>query len=323
MMDTYYKYKVCIRCITYNHALYIKDAMKGFCEQETRFPFVCIIIDDNSSDGEQDIITHFIKDNFDCDDSGVLKDGESKDYKLLHARHKKNKNCSFVVYFLKYNHYQSKKSKRPYFQEWTEQSQYVAMCEGDDYWIDPFKLQRQVDFMDSHLNHSLCVHAYRKDIMKESGVEALVVKNYNTDIEAIPAKDVLRGTGMFAATASMLYRSEAVNHYPEWAKRAPVGDRPLQLVLLSWGPIGYLKDVMSVYRVGVTGSWTLRVHRDKINNRMTEKSLVQMYKDFDNWTDGRYHSMVRKGLWRFRLFIFRITLVNACRDFIRKVRGIF
>ena len=97
-------YKVCVWCNTYNQASYIKDNMDGFCMQQTNFPFICLIMDDASKDGEQEVIRQYLSDHFTV---GSRK--ETDDYHLTLARHKDNKNCYFAVFLLKYNHYSIKK----------------------------------------------------------------------------------------------------------------------------------------------------------------------------------------------------------------------
>ena len=158
-MDTQ-KYTVLTRCMTYNHAPYIVDAMNGFCIQETSFPVVSVIIDDASTDGEQEVIQKYVQENFNLQDNKVVRREETDDYKLVFAQHNTNKNCFFAVIFLKYNHY-GKKEKRPYYAEWLDAAKYVAYCEGDDYWTDPHKLQKQVDFMDSHPEYGFCCHRFK------------------------------------------------------------------------------------------------------------------------------------------------------------------
>lgn len=295
-----FKYMVRVACITYNHADWIEDAMNGFCQQETKFPFVCTIIDDCSTDGEPDIIKRYLTLNFNLSDESIVLNEETDDYLLAFAQHKTNKNCYFAVYFLKYNHHQVKKAKAPYINEWESNSKYVAMCEGDDYWIDSKKLQKQVEFLEGHPKHTLCIHAYRRDEYVGNKVVSRDVHKYSSDVEIIPDKDVLNGTGMFGATASMVYRASAVKDYPDWAKRAPVGDRPLKFVLFARGHIGYINDVMSVYRVGVPGSWTVRVNRNRKANKQSRQKFVQLMVDFDEWTEKKYHALIIKAIHDYK-----------------------
>lgn len=291
-----YKWMVCVRCFTYNHAPYIVDAMNGFTMQETNFPFVCTIVDDASTDGEQAIINDYLKTHFDLKEIEVARNEVNDDYKLCFARHITNRNCFFAVLFLKYNHYQKKKSKMPYLEEWRNYVRYEALCEGDDYWIDSKKLQKQVDFLESHPAHSLCIHAFRHDVITDSGVNTEVVHKYSGNKEIIPAEDALNRTGRFSATSATVYRKSARDNYPDWALRAPIGDRPLKLVLFLRGHIGYIDDVMSVYREGTISSWTLRMRND-VNFRIKNiKGRLQLAKDFDKYTNGKYHKIMRKEI---------------------------
>lgn len=145
---------VYIQCPTFNQASYIVDTMNGFTMQQTSFPYVCGIIDDASTDGEPEVIREYLKKHFDLEDQSVVRNEETDDYLLCFAQHKTNKNCYFAVYFLKYNHYSIKKTKLPYISTWRDNAKYISICEGDDYWIEPFKLQKQVDFLESHPNIS-------------------------------------------------------------------------------------------------------------------------------------------------------------------------
>lgn len=133
--------------------------MNGFTMQQTDFPFVCLIVDDASTDGEQEVLRRYLSVHFDLEDKTVIRNEETNDYVLTYARHKTNHNCFFVVLLLKYNHYR-RKAKSPYYKEWRDSVKYCALCEGDDYWTDPLKLQKQVEYLDSHPEIGLCYTDY-------------------------------------------------------------------------------------------------------------------------------------------------------------------
>ena len=143
-----------VSCMTYNHSAYIIEAMDGFCMQHTDFPYICIIIDDASTDGEPEVIIKYIEENFKLEDRTIACFEETDDYKLTFAQHKTNKKCYFAFFSLKYNHYSIKKRKSPYWQRWSD-TKYIALCEGDDYWTDPSKLQMQVDFLETHPDYTM------------------------------------------------------------------------------------------------------------------------------------------------------------------------
>ena len=150
-----YMYKVIIRCFTYNQSAFILDAFEGFAKQRTKFPFLIAVVDDASTDGEQNVIQNYISENFTLN---FTKDLEYA--KVTYARHKSNQNCFIIFLALKINHYKNKISfkKVEYLKQWTEKSEYVAFCEGDDYWTDELKLQTQVEFLDNHSEYMACFH---------------------------------------------------------------------------------------------------------------------------------------------------------------------
>lgn len=148
------RYKVCVKCLTYNHVSYIEDTLNGFCNQKTSFPYVCVIIDDSSTDGEQLRIKKYLKDHFRVEDSEIAYSKETVDYYLQFCQHVDNLNCYFAVLLLHYNHFPNK-SKTPYIMDWLNSSEYYATCEGDDYWVDPLKLEKQVTALDNNPQASL------------------------------------------------------------------------------------------------------------------------------------------------------------------------
>lgn len=234
------KFMVWVRCLTYNQSSYISDALDGFCGQITNFPYVCTIVDDASTDGEQKIINKYLLDNFEMSDSSVVRNEETEDYHLLFARHKKNRNCFFAVLFLKENHY-GKKSKWPYLTEWSENADYHAICEGDDYWTDERKLQRQVDYLE---NHPEC------SAVSENGIELFTETGEQKLFSEEPARfltiEEMIEKRRFP-TASVLYRKNAFSKYK--LVKAQL-DTMLWCILVSEGKFYYNAIISSVYRRG-------------------------------------------------------------------------
>ena len=129
-MDSGTKYKVAAKCYTYNQAQYITDTLNGFVMQETDFPFVCCIIDDASSDGEQEVIRKYVAENFDLSEQDIAYEKETDDAYITYARHKSNKNCFFAVLYLKRNLYRERRRKLGLISEWMDNAEYIALCEG-------------------------------------------------------------------------------------------------------------------------------------------------------------------------------------------------
>lgn len=242
-----------VSCMTFNHVSYIEDAMNGFCLQETSFPFVCTIVDDASTDGAQDVIKTYLQRYFDLDDESIVKRDSSNDCERIFAQHKNNKNCYFAVVFLKYNHYSIKKSKIPYFHEWLD-TKYIAICEGDDYWTSPKKLQKQVDYLEDNPDCCMCAHAAyweREGVRYLGGCQYVSSHDLTTD-------EVIRNGGLYLSTNSLIFRSWLFDDRPEWRKKSFVGDYPLQILGTLRGRLHFLPDTMSVYRFMAEGSWTAR-----------------------------------------------------------------
>lgn len=307
-------YIVCVRCMTFNHAPYIVDAMNGFTMQQTTFPFVCTIVDDASTDGEQEIIRNYLQENFDLEDQTVVRNEETEDYVLCFAQHKTNKNCYFAVLWLKYNHYK-KKSKSPYIVEWNENVKYKAICEGDDYWIDPLKLQKQFDCMETHPEYSLCFHANyelfpsgEKKIYKPKELK----EQYSPD-------DVILGGGGFMATCSMFYRSEYLlnEDRPDFWKHCPIGDLPSMLYFVTKGKFGYINEVMSVYRRIVPGSWSTRQNGIMAQIKHYKASL-KMYDEYDKYTGYKYHHTILKRKKQRRKIFLKSLLKILLKRYVNK-----
>lgn len=174
-----YEYMVCTRCFTYNQEDYIEDALTGFAIQQTTFPHITVIIEDASTDNNAAVIQNFMSRHFDMDDKAIAYI-EHNDYgDVWYARHKTNHNCFFAAIFLRENHYQNKKPKGKYILPWHDKSKYIAVCEGDDFWIERTKLQQQVDFLETHPDYKLVFHnAILRNEIKGSSDK--LMKEFNT-----------------------------------------------------------------------------------------------------------------------------------------------
>lgn len=125
-------YMVVVQCSTYNHEKYIEDALKGFVMQKTNFPWCVIVTDDCSTDGTAEIVKKY-----------------ASEYPEI-----------IKAICLGYNHMQNGISRDPYIKPWHNSAKYIAICEGDDYWTDSLKLQKQVDFLNAHPDIVYSCHRY-------------------------------------------------------------------------------------------------------------------------------------------------------------------
>lgn len=235
-----YKYLVCTRCFTFNQSNYIEDAMNGFAMQETTFPFVTVIIDDASTDGEPDVIRKYLREHF----QEPFRNEETEYANIICANHKNNPNSQFVVLFLKYNHYSIKKDKFKYLTEWLNNAKYHAICEGDDYWIDSMKLQKQVSFLESHSDFGLIASACRSFVQLEQHFYDAV---HDKEME-LTFEDLLFDNGF--ATCTVLFKKEYTIEYKNTIKkRWQTGDYPLWLYIALQARVYRLADCTAVYRV--------------------------------------------------------------------------
>lgn len=114
--------------------------------QKTNFPFVCLVMDDCSTNGEQEVINAWMERECDMKKVEVVEIHMSV---VFIVPHKTNTSCSFVFYLLKRDLYKYNNIKAALVRPWRRSSNYEALCEGDDYWCDPLKLQKQVDYLEN------------------------------------------------------------------------------------------------------------------------------------------------------------------------------
>lgn len=224
---------VSICCITYNHEKYIRQALDGFLMQKTNFKFEIVIHDDASTDSTQDIIREYEEKYPDI----------IKPIYQVENQHKKGKKGSLIAYNV-------------------AKGKYIALCEGDDYWTDENKLQMQVDYMEKNEQCTFCFHDaiilnmknnqnekwpwYNKKYYKKSG-------NYNSgEMDLFGVKP----------TASYMFRRKNIEKLPDWFKKCIVGDRPMELVMTSFGYAHHIEKVMSVYRIGSGNSAMDKINKD-------------------------------------------------------------
>lgn len=220
--------KLSIICLAYNHAKYIKDALEGFVMQKTNFPFEVLIHDDASTDGTTEIIQEYAQKYPD-----IIKPFFEKE------------NCwKNGINFSKEKIWPQVKGE------------YVALCEGDDYWTDENKLQKQVDFLDAHPECSICFHPVKviwDDEREKSSVypDSRVLKK----IDGFNFNSLLKRN--FIQTNSVVYRWRFhKDNYDLMPNGVLPADWFLHLLHAQIGQIGFLPDVMAVYRRNAGGIWT-------------------------------------------------------------------
>lgn len=250
-------YKVRIVCRTFNQAQYIEDAMNGFCIQETKFPFVAIIIDDASTDGEPEIISQYLENHFDMVHAQY---DENDDAKRIATVHKNNPNCHFLVILLKYNFCSINKAQYPLYKGWYENVPYIAICEGDDYWTDPYKLQKQVDFLETHPDYNVCSHDFfcyeQNDLKHHAKSFYYYLFSANNEKDYFDYSLDIYFEGWWTHPLSCMYRNGQYLKDIPYIQYKNFRDDILFYYILKEGKGALLHDIMATYRVHNNGIWT-------------------------------------------------------------------
>lgn len=293
----YPQFKVTVSCMTYNQSKYITDAMNGFTMQQTSFPFVCTIVDDASTDGEQEVIRKYVEDNFDFSEGSVAYYKETDYAHITYAQHKTNKNCYFAVLYLKENHYSQKKPKIGYLSEWRDMCEYEALCEGDDYWIVPDKLEIQVKCLDENQDYVMCT----TDAIIQSVSGNLDWNRYNRN-RIVPIKDIIEEGGLWLQTATYFFRKGINSDMIDCGKKCHVGDYPLIIWCAMKGKVYYLFYKTTLYRYGY--GWTQSFIKQDISIKVHGwMSEFDMLKGFDSYSEFKYHDYFIKRRKRYLLGI--------------------
>lgn len=306
----YPKFKVCCKCFTFNQAQYITDAMNGFTMQQTSFPFVCTIVDDASTDGEQEVIRKYLEENFEFSESSAAYHKETEYAHITYAQHNTNKNCYFAVLYLKENHYSKRKDKMGYLSEWLDICEYEALCEGDDYWIVPDKLEKQTGILDKHKNYTMCT----SDAIIKSESGDLNWRRYDKN-RIVPINDIIEKGGLWLQTATFLYRRGVNNDMIDCGRKCHVGDYPLIIWCAMKGNVYYLSKITTVYRYGY--GWTSSFRKLDISTKIQGwKSEFDMLKGFDNYSAYKYHNsfLKRRKLYFIGIISSNSKLINLLKE---------
>jgi glycosyltransferase involved in cell wall biosynthesis len=232
-MSTAPKLSVCL--LTYNHERYIAQAIESIIEQRTDFPIEIIIADDYSTDNTRSIAKSYAKKYPDLIRLLLQKSnvGHSQNFYDLIGEAK---------------------------------GQYIANLDGDDYWTNPFKLQRQVDFLEAHHDYVGCAHNVQ--MIYQTANKAPQLVNGENTLDTVTIKDYARGNAYFHAS-SMVYRNVYDSKLPKIVldERCGCGDWFFGMLNLQSGNIKYLNEVMSVYRIHPEGLWSkMTVAKQRIKN---------------------------------------------------------
>lgn len=285
---------VSVDVITYNHELYIAQCLDGILNQKTNFNFEILIHDDASTDQTASIIREYQKRY-----PHIIKP-------IIQVENQYKKGITTTS-----EHFNFPRAK----------GKYIAMCEGDDFWIDPYKLQKQIDILESHPEYSIIFH------------EAVIYNDTNREYSGIYSKlenRVYTADEIFcnwiAPTASFCFRKSNIDYSIATDKAILNSDIIIMLMALSKGKAYGLSEKMSAYRIhegGVTWNPNTRIDRIKksiihnlyikkkfhfVNKKIIDYKISGLYLSLF-WYYRREHDFPKMYITLFKAFYYDIFYV--------------
>lgn len=256
--------KVSVMMTTYNHENYIAQAVTSVLEQQVDFDYELVVGEDCSTDGTRDILLD------------------------LQARHPQA-----VRLLLREENWGRRKNFIDTF--YSCQGDYIAILEGDDYWLSPDKLQMQADFLDSHPGCTICFHPVMR--YYEDGSREMQFFGPSPAREIYTIEDLLERT--LIVTCSVMFRNRLLDGFPEWFYTVPAADWPLNILNAQYGDIGYIDQAMAVYRIHSGGVWSSR------NTLRRQQGKIEILKALRQHLDPQYRRKIDESTARAHLKIIR------------------
>jgi glycosyltransferase involved in cell wall biosynthesis len=261
------KPKVSVSVITYQHVNFIRQCLDGILMQITNFPYEILLGEDGSTDGTRELCLEY------------AKKYPKKIRLFLH--HREN-----VIYF----------KNRPtgrfnsLYNLYIAKGNYIAICEGDDYWTDPHKLQEQVDFLEKNPKYVL-IGGTSAQIFESENFKIIhhtnsYYKNFDVNIEYLFQKNPFK-------TLTVLFRNHLIKEFPEIFLKNTGGDRRLYLLICQYGKGRYVNKEYGVYRIHQGGtSFNQRQSISEAIKRSIWK--IKVNKKWNNYFDKKYTKIVKK-----------------------------
>lgn len=248
---------VSICCITYNHEKYIAEALDSFLMQETHFPFEILIHEDASTDNTAEIIRSYA-----------------------------NKYPSLIKPIYQTENQYSKGIKiNSTFNLPRAKGQYIALCEGDDFWIDNAKLQYQIEKMKEHSKCQISFHPTK--FIENQTMSDKIFRRHAEHDKIFDIKEIIMGNGGFCPTASLIIKKEAFKNLPSFVKNSPVGDYLIQIFGSINGGALYIDKTMSAYRIHAGGVWT-SMESDFLSRKEFAYKMLRTLGEMDRFFNFQY-----------------------------------
>lgn len=255
---------VSVCCLAYNHEKYIRDALEGFVNQKTNFRYEVLVHDDASTDKT----------------ARIIKEYEEKYPDIIRGIYQKENQYSQGVYVWEAYIYP------------IVRGEYIAICEGDDCWIDQNKLQRQFNALEKHPECDMCAHSSKWfDCSKNKVVK--VFPEISKE-RVLTVEEVIYGEGGFLPTASLFFRKGILMNPMDFQRIWNI-DYSLQIRGALRGGIVFTPEAMSLYRWQTEGSWTSRNSNLEAQMVLYDKKKT-MLTELNKETSGRYQEIINKRL---------------------------
>jgi glycosyltransferase involved in cell wall biosynthesis len=250
------KIKLSVLIMTYNHAKFIAKAIDSALMQETSFNYEIIISEDCSTDGTREIVKEY-KRKFPDRIRVLLSE------KNLHS----NAVVARGIH--------------------DARGEYIALLDGDDYWLSPDKLQKQADFLDHHMDCSMCFHNAKA--FNEENKEDEWNWTSPDQKEFSTLEDLWRGN--FIATCSTMFRNNLFEKIPQWYDSFfPITDWPLYILIAEHGKIGYVNEVLGAYRLHAGGLYSPYSVKQKL------KKTLDFYRRINQYLNYKYNKVIKTAI---------------------------
>lgn len=267
---------VSVVCITYNHEEYIRNALDGILIQETDFRYEVVVHDDASTDNTPQIIRNY----------------EEKYPDLFRCIYEQQNQFSI-------------RGAQSLFGDVFSicRGKYIAICEGDDFWIDRHKLQIQIHWMEEHSEYFMTAH--NALCMDCTDYSLNAISPYTSDRELSPEEVIMQYKANLP-TASLVMKSD-IRNMEKFFLESGVGDLPVQLYSIFHGKIYYFDRIMSIYRYYHKGSWCKEVWGNTRTAVIHYIKMIRFTEKYDNYTEGKYDEWVRQLKYRYIY-----TIIKKC-----------
>lgn len=249
---------------TYNHRRFISQAIESALMQETDFDVMIHIADDCSTDGTQEIIKSYYNkypDKINIELDTINRGLGSKDRKFLQLIR-------------------------------NSRAKYIALLEGGDYWTDPYKLQKQVDFMENHPDFSMCCHPVKVVYMDNRAQHWKPIYGDN-EKDFYSIEEILASDGFpEIPSPGLMFKRSAISELPEWVGDVIRADTALHLLIAGHGKLGFLKDCMAVHRKHAGGVSRLF----EVDPDYMRFDIMKVYMYVDQHYNYKYHHLLRRHI---------------------------